>query len=86
MNENTELPKEIREYFKNNYPQFVVIGIDNDGERKIFVESLGDIFETAELLAMVDKVREELLDVLSADLPRESLENALKIAREETKI
>ena len=83
MNENTKLPKEIREYFKNNYPQFAIIGVDNDGKRKIFVESSGDIFETAELLAMVDKVREELLDVLSADLPRESLENGLKIAREE---
>ena len=83
MNENTKLPKEIREYFKNNYPQFVIIGVDNDGEGKIFVESLGNIFETAALLSMVDKVREELLDVLSAELPREVFEKALENVREE---
>ena len=85
MTKNAKLPTEIREYFASNYPQYVIISIDNDGKRKIFVESSGDLSETATLLAMVDKVREELLDILSDGLPREVLKKALEIAREEKK-
>ena len=85
MTENAKLPTEIREYFASNYPQFVIIGVDNDGNRKAVVESSGDLSETAALLALVDKVREELLDILSDGLPREVLKKALEIAREEKK-